>query len=70
MFAAIGRALFSSLQTISVWGLGLLITIISPNSIYKFESANGCVNSIKLIGFLSMVIGSMIYVEAIPIDSI
>lgn len=52
------RALLTGMKTISVWVIGIFLTVLGS---FDVESTSAVVNFIKIIGFVCIVVGTLIY---------
>jgi uncharacterized membrane protein YdcZ (DUF606 family) len=61
LYEAVSTTILSTVKTLFLWVIGLLLTVIINDKDYKFESTNSTVIIIKFIGFILIVIGSLVY---------
>ena len=61
LFDALTRSLLNVTKTAFVWIIGIIITLLATSPEYKLESLNIFVNLIKVVGFSSIIMGTLIY---------
>lgn len=62
LFDAMTRSLLNVTKTSAVWIIGIIITVIADgNPNYQLESLTVLVNVIKAVGFVCIILGTLIY---------